>query len=235
VGGCGYAGGAPHSSWDADSCTLMLTYSADVTAAGVCQPSVTASFQVEASPLDGVATVATAASISSNAGCNKTLTELLWLSDVIVPHTTIADFFLPLLPGINLTRPFFAQKTPHMVCNIYPGRSWASDLVGWGVDGGARLAMMARRNASDPPTPTNNCLTGQSEDDWFWHHTYPCSIGPGHTYTTPVLLLALGHFDFQVGAGKSMMRGASFECAKVSFVQQTQQKSLFPTPRSPRP
>lgn len=198
VGGCGYAGGAPAISWDQSACRLTLVFSAPTAGEHACRPNVTAAFEATASPLSNVATLAATATATSNAQCNRTLTELLWLSDVIVPHTTIVDFFLPLLPGINLTRPYFAQDTPHFLGNTYPGRSYASDLVGWSVEGGARLAMMGSRNATDAVTPSNVCLTGQSADDWFWHHTYPCYLHAGQSFTTPPLVVALGTFDFKV-------------------------------------
>lgn len=228
AGGCGYPS-APDLTWDQATCTLSLIYAtagseplkrplgrampyaARSWAMNACVPNVTATLTVDtASSVDGVGRLVTSASVALPTSCPVVATELLWLSDLVLPVATIADTFLPLLPGINLTAAFYRQPTPHVLSNTYPGRSWAADIVSWSVAGGARMASISPRRPSDAITAVNAAVVGQAADDWFYHHTYPFALHAGERFTTPPLLLAVGMFDFEVkwALGKELTQAA---------------------------
>jgi hypothetical protein len=186
AGGCAFSPGGPDRfayAWDVRTATLTLTYAATTAGAGA---------------------VATITALPTALDLRLTLTSRLRtgvVRNVLFPadlaasaNSVVAGYAPNYLPGVRLKAPFFSRAGNNVY--TYPSRWAFADYLALDLDGGS-LALYSRNPAPNPLAPVDVGFAHSADGfcsgvSFCLVHTFETAVGPGETWTSPVVRLQVG-------------------------------------------
>jgi hypothetical protein len=215
IGGCGFApDGADRFryAWDAKAATLTLTYDATSAAAGAV-----ATITALPTALDLRLSV-------SNRLRNATVRQVLLPADLRGSADSVVAGYAPnYLPGVRLKPAFFSRDGNDVY--TYPSRWAFADYLALDLEGGS-LALYSRNPEPNALAPVDLGFAHSaggycSSGSFCLVHTFETAIGPGETWTSPVVRLQVGKtpresmLDYRAANGIDAYRSVQTKLGKL--------------------